>query len=401
MLACFQLYCDGQEGIINLEYVGTKASREVLYHMEGDFCVKDTPLTSWHRNHGGKLVEFGGYWMPLDYGSIVEEHLAVRQQAGLFDVSHMGEFLVEGASASPFLDHLVTNPPSRLTVGQALYSPMCLPTGGTVDDLLVYRLEEQKYLLVVNAANIGKDWDWVSQASQHWPMVTLTNVSDRTALLALQGPLAQTLLQPLASIDLDTVSYYHFAPQVLIDGIPVLLSRTGYTGEEGFELYLDATAAPTVWQSLIDRGARPVGLGARDTLRLEARLPLYGHELSETITPLEAGLGMFVRLKQPGDFIGRGALERQKSEGLQRKLVGITLAGGIARAGYPVVDAEGHTVGTVTSGTHSPTLKKAIALALVPPSQSAIGTSLNVEIRGKLVPAEVVATPFYRRETRV
>jgi aminomethyltransferase len=363
--------------------------------------VKDTPLTSWHRNHGGKLVEFGGYWMPLDYGSIVEEHLAVRQRAGLFDVSHMGEFLVEGVSASPFLDHLLTNPPSRLNVGQALYSPMCLPTGGTVDDLLVYRLDEKKYLLVVNAANIAKDWDWVSQASQHWPLVTLANVSDTTALLALQGPQAQSLLQPLASIDLNTVSYYHFSPQVMIDGVPVLLSRTGYTGEEGFELYLEGNAAPTVWQSLIDRGAIPVGLGARDTLRLEARLPLYGHELLETITPLEAGLGMFVRFKQPGDFIGRGALERQKSEGLQRKLVGLTLVGGIARAGYPVMDAEGNAVGIVTSGTHSPSLKKPIALALVALQQSAIGTPLSVEIRGKMVPAQVVATPFYRRGTHL
>ncbi len=359
--------------------------------------MKQTPLTDWHHRHGAKLMEFGGYNMPIDYGSIMDEHVAVRTATGIFDVSHMGEFMVQGPGASAFLDQLVTNLPSALENQQALYTPMCYPDGGTVDDLLIYRLGEEKFLLVVNASNIDKDWEWIKKAAQHWPLLELENVSDNMALIAVQGPNTLQLLQPLTEIRLDDVAYYHFIPNAVVAGVPVLLSRTGYTGEDGFELYVDPSRTLELWETLVGRGATPVGLGARDTLRLEARLPLYGHELSPTILPLEAGLGPFVRFKNKGDFVGRGALERLKGEGLRRKVVGLEIEGGIARALYLVHDAQGQTVGVVTSGTYSPTLKKAIALALVPIELASIGTTLQVAIRSKQVPARVVKTPFYKR----
>lgn len=359
--------------------------------------MKHTPLTDWHQAHAGKLVEFGGYAMPIDYGSIVEEHEAVRTGVGIFDVSHMGEFDVKGPQATEFLDHLVTNQVALMAVHQALYTPMCNDQGGTVDDLLIYRLEDQHFMLVVNAANIDKDWGWISRQAQDWPGLTLTNESDQIALLAVQGPKAMGLLQALTSYDLSTLAYYHFAPAVTVAGVSGILSRTGYTGEDGFEFYVGANDAVSIWQALVDHGARPVGLGARDTLRLEARLPLYGHELSDTISPLAAGLAPFVRLKDKPAFVGREALAEQKARGLTSKVVGITVSGGIARTGCEVADAEGRTIGVITSGSYSPTLKVPIALALVPLEQSKVGTPLGVKIRGRLVPAEVVKTPFYKR----
>ncbi|PSR33629.1 MAG: glycine cleavage system protein T [Sulfobacillus benefaciens] len=359
--------------------------------------MKTTPITEWHQNHGGKLVEFGGFYMPIDYGSIKDEHIAVRERVGIFDVSHMGEFLVRGPEAAEYLDYLVTNIPSGLEPGQALYSPMCYPDGGTVDDLLIYRISDTEFMMVVNASNIDKDWAWVMDHKSDWSSLELTNVSDTMGLLAIQGPKAQELLQPLTTINLSGLGYYHFVPGTVITDVSVLLSRTGYTGEDGFELYVAAPEALALWEQLVDRGALPIGLGARDTLRLEARLPLYGHELSESITPLEAGLGPFVRLKNKTNFIGRDALERQKSQGLTRKIVGLEIHGGIARAGYQVSDSTGQVVGVVTSGTYSPTLKTAIALALVPLELASIGTGLAVNIRGREVLATVVKTPFYRR----
>lgn len=359
--------------------------------------MKHTPLTHWHQEHAGKLVEFGGYAMPIDYGSIVEEHEAVRSGVGIFDVSHMGEFDVKGPQAVEFLDHLVTNQVASMAVHQALYTPMCNDQGGTVDDLLIYRLEDQHFMLVVNAANIDKDWNWISTLAQDWPGVTLTNQSDQIALLAIQGPHATALLQELTSFDLSTLAYYHFAPAITIAGVTGILSRTGYTGEDGFEFYVGGNDALRAWQAFVDRGARPAGLGARDTLRLEARLPLYGHELSDTISPLVAGLGPFVRLKDKLEFVGREALTQQKVLGLPSKVVGLTISGGIARAGYEVADVDGKTVGAVTSGSYSPTLKTPIALALVPLELAKIGTRLSVKIRGRMVPAEVVKTPFYKR----
>ena len=359
--------------------------------------MKETPLTEWHRKHGAKLVEFGGYSMPIDYGSTVNEHRAVRKRAGVFDVSHMGEFIVRGPGASAYLDHLVTNLPSALESRQALYSPMCYPDGGTVDDLLIYRMGDDDFMMVVNASNISKDWDWLLETGRDWPLLELKNISEEMALIALQGPGALQLLQTMTKLGISELPSYHFVPSAAVAGGPVLLSRTGYTGEDGFELYAAAQDALGLWEEFVDRGAVPIGLGARDTLRLEARLPLYGHELSESISPLEAGLGPFVRFKNKADFVGRESLERQKSEGLTRKVVGLEVKGGIARAGYQVVDSTGKAVGTVTSGTFSPTLKTAIALALVSVESTSIGTSLKVIVRGRGIPAVVVKTPFYKR----
>ncbi len=359
--------------------------------------MKQTPLTHWHAAHGGKLVEFGGYSMPIDYGSIVEEHEAVRNAVGIFDVSHMGEFDVTGSRAAEFLDQLVTNQVTTMAVHQALYTPMCDEEGGTVDDLLIYRLEDQHFMLVVNAANIDKDWTWITAHAKDWAQLTLANHSDQIALLAIQGPKAFELLQGLTAFDLATVAYYHFEPSVTIAGVTGILSRTGYTGEDGFEFYVAGDDAERAWEAIVARGARPIGLGARDTLRLEARLPLYGHELSASISPLAAGLGPFVRLKEKTQFIGRESLARQKAEGLDSKVVGLQIFGGIARTGYEVIGPDGSTGGIITSGSYAPTLKTAIALALVPVEWAKVGTRLGVKVRGRQIAAEVIKTPFYKR----
>lgn len=358
--------------------------------------VRQTPLTEWHRQAGAKMMEFGGFLMPVEYqGGIMEEHRNVREHVGIFDVSHMGEFEVAGTAADRFLDYLVTNQPSAMEVGQALYTPMCYPSGGTVDDLLIYRLDKSRFMLVVNAGNLDKDWEWVSQEALRWDDLHLTNQSFETGLIAVQGPDAASLLQPLVEWPLPELAYYHFRTATVED-VPILVSRTGYTGEDGFELYLPWNQTAQIWERLVSLGARPVGLGARDTLRLEARLPLYDHELTADITPLEAGLNPFIKWDK-GDFIGRAALEQQKANGLTRRLVGMEVEGGIARNGYAVVDAEGHTVGQITSGTKAPTLGKAIALALVRPDLARVGTVLGVEVRGRRIAATVVKTPFYRR----
>lgn len=362
--------------------------------------MRTTPLTEWHRKSGAKTMEFGGFEMPIEYSGIIEEHNKVRTEIGMFDVSHMGEFTVEGPNAAQFLDHLVTNRPSALDINQALYTPMCYPDGGTVDDLLIYRLSDQAFYMVVNAGNYEKDWAWITgQAEADWTGVALTDISLDTALIAVQGPEALTRLQPLTDVDLDAIGYYHALQNVQVAGIPVrILSRTGYTGEDGFELYVAQDEAEALWTKLSSAGISPIGLGARDTLRLEARLPLYGHELSSDISPLEAGLGIFVKWEKD-HFVGREALWRQKSEGLSRRVVGLEVTGGIARAGYPVKEHahDSEPVGSVTSGSHSPTLKKSIALALVPTELAKIGTLLFVEIRGRNIPATVVKTPFYKR----
>ncbi len=343
-------------------------------------------------------MEFGGFLMPVEYpGGIMEEHRVVREQVGMFDVSHMGEFEVKGAEASAFLDHLVTNQPSALEVGQALYTPMCYPDGGTVDDLLVYRLESNAFMLVVNAGNLDKDWEWITH-SPGADKVSLRNKSESTGLIAIQGPSAEEVLTTLTDARLDSLRSYHFI-RGQVSSVEALVSRTGYTGEDGFEIYLPADQTQTVWDALFSRGVRPIGLGARDTLRLEARLPLYEHELTADITPLEAGLGMFIKWDK-GDFVGRESLWQQKQEGVRRRLVGLRVEGGIARGGYPVLGAEGSTVGVVTSGTMSPTLGLPIALALVSPDFARVGTPLQVEVRRRTIPAEVVKTPFYRRTQR-
>lgn len=365
--------------------------------MEGRCHVRETPLTHWHKEHGAKMTEFGGFLMPIAYQSgILKEHAAVRQSVGIFDVSHMGEFWVWGERAAEFLDVLVTNQPSQLAVGQALYSPMCDPDGGTLDDLLIYRVDGARFLLVVNAGNAETDWQWVSSHAREFGGVECADASNETGLVAVQGPNAQSVLEPWLNIDLAELPYYHFRPAVMADA-PVLVSRTGYTGEDGFELYIPHQRTLALWERLVDQGAAPVGLGARDTLRLEARLPLYGHELTREITPLEAGLGMFIKWNKT-TFIGRDALSRQKAEGLRRRSVGLRVDGGIARSGYPVAEEpDGPEVGVVTSGTQSPTLGYPIALALVDSALATAGTALYVRIRDRYIPCTVVKTPFYQR----
>jgi aminomethyltransferase len=361
--------------------------------------LKRTPLFERHRELGARLVEFGGWEMPVQYSGILEEHQAVRQRAGLFDVSHMGEFGVEGSGALDLLQSWVPNNVARLAVNQALYTQICRPDGGTLDDLIIYRLGDERYMVVVNASTIEKDWAWLGEHAAGKSGFTLSNNSDETGLLALQGPLAQRILQPLTETPLGDIVFYHCAPGT-VAGYSALISRTGYTGEDGFELYVAAPDAPKLWQALLAAGAPqgllPAGLGARDTLRLEAGYCLYGHELSEEITPLEAGLGWTVKLEKGTDFVGRAALAREKQEGLRRMLVGIELRDrGVARAGYAIL-RDGARIGEVTSGTQSPTLNRPIALGYVPPAHAA-GTEIAIEIRGKAVPAAIVPLPFYRR----
>ena len=362
--------------------------------------LKRTPLYEIHRALGARLVEFGGWEMPVQYAGIIQEHRAVRERAGLFDVSHMGEFHVEGAGALAFLQSLVPNDISRLVDGQALYTQLLRPDGGTIDDLLVYRFTANHFMTVVNAGTMEKDWAWVSEHARGLEDVLLRNASDDTGLIALQGPLAQSILQPLTATSLDDIAYYHFR-ESHVAGIWCVISRTGYTGEDGFELYCASGDTEALWSALMEagqpRGLQPAGLGARDTLRLEAGYCLYEHELTEEITPLEAGLGWTVKLKKPADFTGRSVLEEQRRTGLRRKLVGLNIRDrAIPRAGYAILH-DGERVGKVTSGTMSPTLERPIALGYVPPDLATPGTSIAIDIRGRSVEAEVAALPFYKR----
>jgi len=362
--------------------------------------LKRTPLYDEHVALGARMVEFSGWEMPVQYSSISEEHTAVRTHAGLFDVSHMGEFKVEGADALAFLQHLVPNDVSKLAVHQALYSQLCKPDGGIIDDLLIYRLAEQQYMLVVNAGNIDKDFAWVQQQATQFEHVLLTNQSNTTSLIALQGPEAQAILQPLTEINLASISYYHFEAG-LIDGINCIVSRTGYTGEDGFELYCAPVDVVALWKKLLtvgkSHGLIAAGLGARDTLRLEASMCLYGHELDEQTNPLEANLGWTVKLKK-GDFIGRDVLVETKEHGLKKKLVGLEMVDrGIPRGGYFIYDGD-QQIGVLTSGAPGLTVGKNIALGYIDPSHANVGQSVQVDIRGKKVAAQVVALPFYKRK---
>ncbi|KLU60481.1 aminomethyltransferase [Peptococcaceae bacterium CEB3] len=367
--------------------------------------LKRTPLYAEHVAAKAKVIDFGGWEMPVQYAGVIEEHKAVRTKAGLFDVSHMGEVDVQGPDALAFVNHLITNDASRIADGQILYSPMCYPNGGIVDDLLVYRYSPGHFYLVVNASNTDKDYAWMEEQKQGFD-VALANVSSQTAQLALQGPSAERILQKLSDVDLRKIKYYWFT-QGKIDGVPCLISRTGYTGEDGFEFYFSPQYAAGLWNRVLEsgrgEGIQPIGLGARDTLRFEARLPLYGNELGPDISPLEAGLGIFVKLDKPSrpereGFVGQTALLRQKKEGLSRRLVGLEMIGrGIARSHYPV-SKNGAEVGFVTSGSFSPTLDKNIALALVRADLASVGEDLEVIIRNKPVEARVIPTPFYNRQ---
>ncbi|WP_145332641.1 glycine cleavage system aminomethyltransferase GcvT [Paenibacillus xylanexedens] len=360
-----------------------------------------TPLFPLYAQYEGvRCIDFGGWELPVQFSGIQKEHEAVRERAGLFDVSHMGEFTVTGEQAEAFLQHMTTNDVTAIVQGQAQYTLMCYPDGGVVDDLLIYKLAEQHYMLVVNASNIDKDWAWLQEHIV--PGVNMTNDSEQTALLALQGPLAVDILSKVTGSEVDarSIEPFRFVQHAEVCGVKLLLSRTGYTGEDGFELYVAADQAALVWNGLMEAGADvglvPAGLGARDTLRFEAKLPLYGQELSPTISPLEAGLGMFVKLNA-GPFIGHQALLQQKNDGPARKLIGIeVLERGIPRPHYPIY-AGGVQIGEVTTGTQSPTLKRNLGLALIDSNYAAIGTPLEIEIRGKKLKAEVVKTPFHKR----
>ena len=359
----------------------------------------ETPLHDRHVALGARLIEFGGWLMPVQYSGILEEHRAVRERAGLFDLSHMGELFVEGPDAGRALAAaLVSNPPA-LAIGRAHYSMMCAEDGGIIDDLIVYRLAEERFLVVANASNAPIVSDALVERLAGFKAV-LDDRSLAMALCAVQGPRAVDVVRPLTDVDLDALRYYAIA-EGHVATIPALVARTGYTGEDGFEIFVENGRAEELWDALTEAGQAyglvPVGLGARDTLRLEAGMPLYGNDLDRTTNPYEAGLGRVVKLDKPGDFVGRSALEKVARDGPAKKLVGLVVEGrGIARHGYPV-HRESRRTGVVTSGTHSPSLGRAIAMAYVAPPDAESGTILDVEIREQRVPAAVVDLPFYRR----
>ena len=352
--------------------------------------LKKTPLYDRHIEAGAKMSPFGGFDMPIEYSDIVSEHEAVRKQVGVFDVSHMGEVLVAGAEAVRFVNYIFTNDVSNLTIGKILYGMMLNPDGGTVDDLLVYRMEEQKFLLVINASNIDKDVAWIMTHAQAFN-VRAINCSDDWAEIAVQGPASETMLMSVLGIDVTDLSFYEF--KQLADG--TIVSRTGYTGEDGFEVYSTPRRIDSMWQKLMDAGVMPCGLGCRDTLRFEAGLPLYGDELTDSISPIEAGLGMFVKTEKP-EFIGQEAVIRQKTDGVSRKIVGLEIEGpAIARHGYDVLDCDGNKVGEVTTGYRSITLGRNLAMAIVEADCAKLGTKLQVQVRRKIFPAQVIKKRFY------
>jgi len=360
--------------------------------------LKRTPLYQEHLRLGGRMVEFGGWDMPVQYESIMEEHRAVRTTAGLFDVSHMGEISVKGKDTIAFADYLVTNSVSTLKNGEICYTPMCNEKGGVVDDLLVYRISNSEVLLVVNASNIDKDFNWVLERAKDRDFsITLDNISNKTAQLAFQGPKAEEILKEISQVKLDEIPFYHFI-HGKVNGIDCLVSRTGYTGEDGFELYVDTEAAVPLWRKILEigtpYGVKPAGLGARDLLRFEACYMLYGNELTDEITPLEAGLKWAVKFEK--EFYGRQALIEQREEGLEKRLRGIEIIDkGIARHGYEIFAGD-ENIGWVSSGMLSPSTGKRLALAYLKKGYWKTGTEVFVKIRNKLVKAQVIKTPFYR-----
>ncbi|MFQ3640565.1 MAG: glycine cleavage system aminomethyltransferase GcvT [Chloracidobacterium sp.] len=358
--------------------------------------LRQSPLDALHRSLGAKMVPFAGWVMPVEYGGLVGEHLAVRMAVGLFDVSHMGEILVQGRDALRFIQHTTCNDAARLVDGQAQYSGLLTEQGTFVDDILVHRFAEDTYFLCVNAANTTKDADWLTRQATGFD-VNVRDVSAEYAQLAVQGPRAVALVQSLTVEDITSLGYYRFRRDVVVAGVPTLVARTGYTGEDGFELYCAPGDAARLWTALTEAGnPTPCGLGARNTLRLEAKMALYGHDIDDTTTPLEADLGWMCKLSK-GDFLGRGALQQQKESGLTRKLVGFEVEDRVpVRDGYPLV-ADGQELGRVTSGSPSPFLKKNIGLAYLPIDKTAVGTQVFAVVRGREVPCRIVPTPFYAR----
>lgn len=361
--------------------------------------VKKTALFNMHEKYGGKIIDFAGWALPVQYEGIIPEHEAVRNAAGIFDVSHMGEVDVKGPEAFEFVQNLVTNDVNSLVNNQVLYALMCYPDGGVVDDLLIYKFSDEHYLLVINASNIDKDYKWMLDNIGSLD-VDLENISNEVSEVAVQGPLAQEILQKLTNTNLDNIKFFNCIREVYISDIKCLVSRTGYTGEDGFELYTTNNSIEQLWEKILEAGKEyglmPCGLGCRDTLRFEVALPLYGNEISSQITPLEAGLGYFVKLDK-GNFIGREELMIQKVIGLKRKTVGFEMKDrGIPRHGYEIA-VKGKVIGVVTTGYFSPTLKKNIGIALLETEFSELGTEIDIIIRNKPVKAEVVSKKFYNK----
>lgn len=361
--------------------------------------LKKTALFNAHQRYGGKIIDFAGWALPVQYKGILEEHEAVRSTAGVFDVSHMGEIEIKGPQAMDFVQYLVTNDVSKIDSGQIIYALMCYPNGGVVDDVLIYKFSDEYIYIVVNASNIEKDYNWMLQNSDGYN-VQISNKSEEISQIAVQGPEAERILQKLTEEDLSKLMFFNFKDSVLLDGIKCLISRSGYTGEDGFEIYTSNEVAEKLWDRILEIGKEygvvPAALGCRDTLRFEACLPLYGNEITENITPLEAGLGMFVKLDKV-NFIGRDYLFKQKEEGLKRKLVGFEMIDrGIPRHGYEVMAGE-EKIGTVTTGYFSPSLKKNIGLALVDSKFSELDTEILIQIRNKPQRAKVINKKFYSK----
>lgn len=354
--------------------------------------MKRTPLYEAHVALKAKVVPFGGWEMPLSYSGIIAEHKAVRTACGIFDIGHMGAVSVFGSEALPYLQRLLTNDLSKLPAGSSHYSLLLNTSGGVIDDVFVYRPTEDRYMIVLNASNTEKDMDWMTKNNDEG--ASIEDLKDNMTLLALQGPRAQEMLQGVCELDLKSLGHHRIADSKVLN-IAARVSRTGYTGEDGFELFFERSKAGEIWKGLIKLGATPCGLGARDTLRLEAGMPLYGHEYNEGITPLETPF-MFAVKMDKGEFIGSHALLMQKEHGISKKLVGLKLDGGIPRQGFRILK-NGELVGYVTSGTLSPTLNYPIGMGFVRVERSEVGGRLDVEVRGKLVPATVVKLPFYKR----
>jgi aminomethyltransferase len=363
--------------------------------------LRKTPLNARHRASNARMVAYAGWDMPVEYSGITAEHLAVRTRAGVFDVSHMGEIEIAGKNALQAVQKISSNDASALKVGQAQYAALLTPEGTFVDDMLVYRMASIHFMLVVNAANAAKDYAWIAGQIAGIEDAAVVDSSSRYALISVQGPASLEVVQPLTGADLESLDYYWFTHGEVANG-RAMISRTGYTGEDGFEIFVPPNVADKVWQAILESGRSadvvPCGLGARDTLRLEAAMRLYGNDIDETTSVLEAGLGWTVAWNK-GDFIGRDALVAQKAAGVTRKLVGFEMVDpGIARHGYPVV-AGGQRVGVVTSGTQTPFLRKAIGMAYVPSAQAGVGTEFEIDVRGKVGKARVVALPFYKRRS--
>lgn len=363
---------------------------------------KKTPLYENHIKLNARMVNFGGWNMPVQYTSIIEEHIATRTNVGLFDVSHMGEIEIKGADATPFLQKMVTQDVTKSKSGeQVQYALMCYPHGGVVDDILIYKYTPNHFLLCVNASNTEKDFSWLCENKSSKENVTLKNVSNDYVQIAIQGPKALSLLSLFTDINIAQMKYYRFTVGK-VSNIEMIISRTGYTGENGFEIYTSAESGPKMWEALLDKGQKfnikPCGLGARDTLRIEMRYPLYGHELSEHITPLEADLEWTVKFSKE-DFIGKRALVSQKEKGLPKKCIGFMLSEpGIARQGHSLYSLQNELIGEVSSGTLSPTLNKAIGIGFVKPKEATMGKEFLVDIRGKKTLAKIVQTPFIERK---